>query len=105
MNNIKTKIRKLLSDSMDWIEYGLRRLYGKPTMMKQFIIVLILGSSLSIFSIYTLVRSIYNIGKNDAKEEFMELQHIKSLELQKRNDSINILNQKEYEYEQSNGRE
>jgi len=105
MNSIKTKIRKLLSDFMDWIEYGLRRLYGKPTMMKQFIIVLILGSSLSIFSIYTLVRSIYNIGKNDAKEEFMELQHIKSLELQKRNDSINILNQKEYEYEQSNGRE
>lgn len=105
MNSIKTKIRKLLSDFMDWIEYGLRRLYGKPTMMKQFIIVLILGSSLSIFSIYTLVRSIYNIGKNDAKEEFMELQHIKSLELQKRNDSINILNQKKYEYEQSNGRE
>jgi len=86
--NMQIKIKKLLSDCVDWIEYGLRRLYGKPSLMKQFIIVLILGSSLGIFSAYTMIRSIYNIGKNDAKKEFMELQHINPLELQKRNDSI-----------------
>jgi hypothetical protein len=93
-------MRERLSGFLDWIEYGLRRLYGKPTLMKQFIIVLILGSLLSVFSIYTLVRSIYNIGKNDAEREFLEIRHIETLKLQK--DSINILNQKEYEYEQSN---
>jgi hypothetical protein len=37
---------------------------------------------------------------SDAKKQFLEVQHIETLKLQK--DSINILNQKEYEYEQSN---
>jgi len=88
MNNIQIKIRERLSGLVDWMEYKLRRLYGKPSLMKQFIIVLILGSSLGIFSAYTMIRSIYNIGRMDAKKEFMELQHINPLELQKRNDSI-----------------
>ena len=103
--NMQIKIKKLLSDCVDWIEYGLRRLYGKPSLMKQFIIVLILGSSLSIFSIYTLVRSIYNIGRNDARTEFMEIKHIGNLELPNSNDSINFLKQKKYDKKQSNGRE
>ncbi|GHT63659.1 hypothetical protein FACS189451_10640 [Bacteroidia bacterium] len=99
--NIQTKIKERLSDFVDWIEYGLRRLYGKPTLMKQFIIVLILGSLLSVFSIYTLVSSIYNMGRHSAEQKFMELQHIETLQLQQKNDSINLLKQKMYEYEQS----
>ena len=105
MKNLKTKIKERLSDSMDWIEYGLHRLYGKPTMMKQFIIVLILGSALSVFSIYTLIHSIYNMGRIEAGKEWMEIKHSRQLELSNSKDSINILNKEEHEYEQSNGGE
>jgi len=90
---------------MDWMEYGLRRLYGKPTMMKQFIIVLILGSFISVVSIWSLVSSIYNIGKRDGQRDRMEISHIRNVELPNSNDSINLLKQKKYEYKQSNGRE
>jgi hypothetical protein len=53
----------------------------------------------TVANIYFVVSFIYNIGKRDTKKEFIELQHIKSIELQNHNNSINILNQKEYEYE------
>ena len=105
MNKIKTKIKERLSDCMDWMEYGLRRIYGKPTMMKQFIIVLILGSFISVVSIYSLVSSIYNMGKRDAQTNMMEIKHAGNLELPNPSDSINLLKQKKYEYKQSNGRE
>ena len=88
MNKIQTKINELLSGTMDWIEYVLRRIYGKPSMMKQFIIVLVFGSFLSVVSIYTLVTSIYNAGKADAKQEFMEIRHAGHLELHQSKDSI-----------------
>ena len=81
MKKINLKIRELGSDAMDWMEYGMRRLYGKPSMMKQFVIVLILGSVLSVFSIYSIVSSIYNMGKSDAQKEFMEIKHTGHLEL------------------------
>ena len=92
---MKSRIKKRLIAIWDEIEYGLRRLCGKPSPMKQFIIILILGGSLSVSYIYSLVSSIYNIGKRDV--ELMHIEHIKQLELQHKNDSINILKQQMYE--------
>jgi hypothetical protein len=101
---MKEKIKDFLINVRDEITYNLKCICGQPTPMKRFIIVLIIGGTLSIAFIYTLVSSIYNIGKCDAKKEFMELQHIETLKLQHKQDSINILIQKEYEYEQSDDR-
>jgi len=98
---MKKKIREFLINAYDEIEYRIRLLCGKSSPMKQFIIVVIIGSLLGIGYLYTLVSSIYNIGKQDAKKEFMELQHIERIKLQSEKDSINILNQKEDEYKQS----
>jgi len=81
MNKLRLKIKERLSDIMDWMEYGMRCLYGRPSMMKQFIIVLIFGSFLSVISIYSIVSSIYNMGKTDAQKEFMEIKHAGHLEL------------------------
>jgi len=97
--SMKKKIFEFLTSVWDAAEYRLRLLCGKPSPMKRFIVVLILGGALSLFFIYTLVSSIYNIGVQDAKKEFMELQHIEGVKLQSENESINILNQKENEYE------
>ena len=98
---MRNKMVEFLVAAWDEITYGLRCACGKPTPMKRLIIVLIIGGLLSIAYIYTLVSSIYDIGKQDAETEFMELQHIEVLKLQSENDSINILNEIEYEYEQS----
>ena len=90
MKKLRLKIKERLTDCMDWTEYCLRRLYGRPSMMKQFIIVLFLGSVLSVFSIYSIVSSIYNMGRSDAQKEFMEIKHAGHLELHSANDSIPI---------------
>jgi hypothetical protein len=100
VKKLRTKIKEFLTNAWDEIGYRLRLLCGKPTPMKRFVIVLIIGGILTVVNIYFVVSSIYNMGVSDAKKQFLEVQHIETLKLQK--DSINILNQKEYEYEQSN---
>ncbi|GHT41995.1 hypothetical protein FACS189437_09560 [Bacteroidia bacterium] len=101
---MRKKIKEFLINAWDEIEYRLRLLCGKPTPMKRFVMVLIIGGALALANIYFVVSSIYNMGVNDAKKQFLEVQHIETLKLQQsKKDSINILNQKEYEYEQSNG--
>jgi hypothetical protein len=98
MKKLGNEIKDFLFDVWDEIRYGLRMLCGKPTPMKRFIIVLVIGGSLCIAYLYILVNSIYSIGKREAENEFLKLQHIESLQLQ--SDSINNLNKKEYEYKQ-----
>jgi hypothetical protein len=101
MNRLKTKIKDFLSNAWDEIDYALRRLCGRPTPMKRFLTVLIIGSALAVANIYFVVSSIYSMGKHDAEIKFMELKHIESLKLQQKQDSINILNHKQYEYDKS----
>lgn len=98
---MKKKIVDFLSNVWEEITYNLKCFCGGLTPVKRLIIVLVIGGILSIAYIYTLVSSICNIGKQDAGKEYMELQHIEILKLQQKQDSINILNQQEYEYEQS----
>ena len=105
---MRGKIKEFMIDAWDEITYSLRCACGRPTRMKRFIIVSVIGGALSIAYIYMLVSSIYNIGKQDAEKEFMELQHIERLKLQSEKDSINSIKNyelkiksKEYEYEQS----
>ena len=100
MKELKKKISELLTNAWDEIEYRLRLLCGKPTPLKRLITILIVGGILTIVHIWFVVSSIYNMGKHDSEKDFLRLQHIESLKLQTKNDSINILNQKEYECEQ-----
>jgi hypothetical protein len=93
------KIKDVLSNARDEMEYGLRRLCGRPTPAKRFIAALVTVSVLTVANIYFVVSSIYNIGKHDAENEFLELRHIENSKLLQKQDSINILNQKQNEYE------
>ena len=61
-----------LKDTADEIAYSIRTLCGKPSPMKRFVFVLIISGVLSVFFIYTLVSSIYNIGRNDARKELLD---------------------------------
>ncbi|KAA6304665.1 hypothetical protein EZS27_043688, partial [termite gut metagenome] len=92
------KIIKQLADIWDELTYGLRRLCLCPSPAKRLVTVLVLAVVLGGANIYFVVSSIYNIGKRDAQKEFLEVEHIKELELPTHsNDSINQLKKQMYE--------
>ena len=78
------------------IETHLKRLCGKPSPTKRLIVVIVVGVVLAAANIYFVVSSIYAIGKNSAKKEFLEIEHIESVKIPG-NDSINFLKQIMYE--------
>jgi hypothetical protein len=92
------KVKATVEEIRDGFSSSLRAACGKPSPTKRLVIVLIIGGVLSVVSVCTLVRAIYDIGKRDA--ELIYIEHIKQLEL-KRNDSIkkHELNSKNYNYE------
>lgn len=83
---MKIKIMELLKDITGELTCGIRCLCGKPSPMKRLVAVLIICSALGIAFLYTFVDAIYCIAKNDAEKKFMEVEHIRQLNL--RNDSI-----------------
>jgi len=96
---MKAKIFEFLRDAADEITYGIRCLCGKPSPMKRFIMVLIAGSAMGFASVFILVSSIYNLGHSNGQNAIIpEINLMRQLNL--KNDSINQLKQKLYEYEQ-----
>jgi hypothetical protein len=59
------------------------------------LITLILFLGLGGGSIFITIRSIYNIGRKNAEKEFMEVEHIKRLELEQK-DSLNTFKIPDY---------
>lgn len=78
----------------------LRNICGKPSPVKRFVAVLILMVVFGGFNVWFIVNSVYNIGKNDARKEFLKIEHIEQLKF--RNDSVKQFKNQMYEYEQSN---
>jgi hypothetical protein len=99
---IRVKIIALLHSLWERADYGIRWLCLAPSPCKRLVTALVLVAAFGGANIYFVASSIYNMGKRDAEKKFIQLQHIKAIRLQNHNDSINILNQKEYEYGQSN---
>jgi len=90
---MKRKFNEFIESVLDRMEYSLKRLCGKPSPMKRFIVVLTLGGVFAIANIYLVVSSIYSMGKNSAKREMMEMMeitHIQPLELKQREDSVPV---------------
>lgn len=91
-------IKKKLTAVRDWFEDGLRSLLGQVTPDGRIFIILVMLFVFGAGSIYMTVSSIYNIGKENGREQ-MEIEHIKQLELeyQQKTDSINHKNKFNYE--------
>jgi hypothetical protein len=97
---MKKKIRDFLTNILETAEYTLKYICLRPSPVKRFIMVLAFGSALAAANIYFVVSSIYNIGKRDAENEFLELKHIEQLKIE--NGELKIKN-KDYEHEQQSG--
>jgi hypothetical protein len=81
---MKMKINEFQTKAWCKIEHRLKRICGRPSPMKRLVTVLVIGVVLAFVNVWFLISSIYNIGKNDAEKELMNLQHIERLELQKK---------------------
>lgn len=81
-------IKKVFTSLSDWIEDKIRKACGSLSKDMRVIIVVVMIVGFSVASIYMTYSGIYNIGKNDAERRFLEIEHIKRLELEKK-DSIN----------------
>lgn len=88
-------VKKSLTNLRDWVDDKLRYACGSLSKDARIIIIVVFILGGSILSIYWTVSSIYNIGKKSAEKEFMEIRHMESLEME-RKDSINHYQFKEY---------
>ena len=91
-------IKKKLNAISDWVDDGLRSLCGRITPDGRIIIILIMLFLFGGGSIYMTVSSIYNMGKRNAQQQ-MEIEHIKKLELQQKQEADSINHLKQFDYE------
>ena len=99
------KIKETLEDVWGELTYGVRWLCLRPSPGMRLSIIIVLFVALSVANIWFVASSIYNIGKRDARKEFLEIEHAGKLELQHKNDSIESIKNyelkiknEEYEY-------
>jgi hypothetical protein len=70
------------------LTYGIRWLCLCPSPGKRLITALVLVVIFGGANIWFVTNSIYNMGKHDTEKKFLELQHIKPVELPLSQDSI-----------------
>ena len=80
-------------------EQYLRRLCGRLTPGKRLAVILTMLIVLSGLSLFITIYSIYSIGKTNGEQ--LQIDHIQQLELQLKQDSINL--QREKAYKPDNG--
>ncbi len=90
-------VKKKITALRDWMEDGLRSLLGRISPDGRIVVILVLFFLFGAGSIYMTVSSIYNMGKKSGQQ--LQIEHIQRLELQQEQpkDSINQLNQFNYE--------
>ena len=88
-------MRERIKELGYWCDDKLRSFCGEITPDKRLTIILVILLIGTIANLYFTFSSVYNLGQKDAKKEFIEVEHIKQLELEK---SKNYLNEETNEY-------
>jgi len=95
----KSKTKIFLTNAWGEFKYNLGYCLGQLTPARRFMLVLIFGGVLGTAYVCILYKAVYNMGKRDAEKEFLEIRHIERLNFQSKQNSINFLNQEEYDNE------
>ena len=96
MEKIK-KMKQWKNRLQDDLDAYINRICDSMSPLARLLTVVITVGLCGIIFLSILIFSVYRIGKQDGEKEFLQLQHIETLKLQKQ-DSLNILNKNEYEY-------
>lgn len=78
-----------------WCDDKLRSLCGEITPEKRLTVIVIFLLIGTLVNLYFTFSSVYNLGHKDAQKDFVEVEHIKQLELEKMK---NYLNEETNEY-------
>lgn len=84
-------MKKMLIHVWDKIDCRLRLLCGKPTPAKRVAGVVCIGVVLAVANIYVVAGAMYNMGKSGAEKQFLQMQHIHTLELESKKDRITAI--------------
>ena len=90
------KINEILKDVWGELTYGVRWLCLRPSPGVRLSIIVFLIIAASAANIWFVANSVSNIGKRDARKEFLEMEHAGKLELQHKNDSIKTVKRMEF---------
>lgn len=90
-------IKKKLTSVRDCMEDGLRSLLGRITPDGRVVLILVMLFLFGVGSIYMTVSSIYNMGKKSGRQ--MQIEHIKRLELEYRQEADSINHKNNFDYE------
>ena len=66
-------MRKLFIKARDFLDDGLRRMCGRLTPEKRVIAIVVMAVVFAVINFYMVFSAIYNIGREDAKREIIEL--------------------------------
>lgn len=78
-----------------WCEDKLKNLCGEITPDKRLTVIIVFLAIGTLANLYLTFSAVYNLGRDNTKEDFIELEHIKQLELEK---STKHFNQETNEY-------
>lgn len=73
-----------------WCDDKLRTWCGEITPEKRLTVILVILLIGAIANLYLTFSAVYNIGHKDAEKEFIEVEHIKQLEIEKSTNHLNI---------------
>ena len=90
------KLKETMEDVWGELTYGIRWLCLRPSSGVRLLIIIVLFVVLSAANIWFVANSVYNIGKRDARKEFLEIEHAGKLELQNKKDSIKTVKGMEF---------
>lgn len=66
-------MKKLLKRFRDWMEDGLRNICGRLTPDKRVITIVVLMVVFAVVNFYVTFRAIYNIGREDSRNEQLKI--------------------------------
>lgn len=72
-----------------WCDDKLRSFCGEITPEKRLVVIVIFLLIGTIANLYFTFSAVYNLGHKDAEKDFIEVEHIKQLELEKSHNYLN----------------
>ena len=90
--------RNYIEKVQDWADDRLRRMCGRITPGKRLAVILLMFFFFGGLSIYKTVSSIYNMGKKSGQQQ-MQIEHIKRLELEHKQEADSVKQLNDFNYE------
>lgn len=77
------KIIKKFREFREWFEEWLRGCCARMTPQRRLMTIIVIGTLFAAINLYITIRAIYEIGRQDAYHQMMEIRHIEAVKIPK----------------------